>query len=150
MTTPTEQQLQEGMQTAVIALDNFGYNNVGISKWQLRDQSFANQPFFIIDNADDMPTNAAPNRNEGVITIPCLLGVHFRDYETSGVAFRDNRQIIIDGFETGVNRTLGLAGVMLNKIVPLSPIDYPLIDPNNPMSMPGWVVQLLGFEWRIF
>jgi len=146
----TEKQLQEGIKaTAEAAL---GVDHVYINDQTMLDGSLDNAPYFVILNSDEFVGEQETVTVGGSIPIPALLIEAFEDWEVSGNAFRDNRQLIIDEFDkVGTARSAGgLEGVNIRRIRPGSPVTYITADPENPLSLPVFIVQQILFEVELF
>ena len=150
----SEATVQAGLQTLILAMDEFNSDDVVINDWDVLDGEMAKSPFVIISNADNFiarkDTASAVTTWEMKVTLYQEFKENWKDAYNS---FRTNRQALIDTMNITDNRSAdGISGVTIDEIRAGSPLQI-WVDPGLPddtQAMPLFISQELIFDVEEF
>jgi hypothetical protein len=147
----SELTIQQGIQAAIQAMDEFADGDVVINDWSVLDGETSNAPYVIITTADDFDSRqdtVTPNTRWDIMIYLVVRWLTWNDTLTD---FRDYRQAIIDKINSGTGRSAGgIAAVSVNRIYNgsgIEPVYDPYLTPEQlPEAMPDFLQQLIVLE----
>ena len=151
----SEYTVQQGIQTAIRAMDEFADADVVINDWGILDQSSANAPYVLIENSDDFNAEQDTQEPVTVWSIPVNLIEAFSDWDTTLNNFRTRRQAIIDKINSGTVRSAGgLDATNVRRVYNDGPIyhieDKSLSDEQAREALPVFIGQRIILETEEF
>ncbi len=147
----SEETVMEGLQTLILAMDEFSSEDVVINDWDVLDGEMAKSPFVIISNSDDFvarqDTVSAVTQWQIKVTLYQEFVANWKDAYNS---FRTNRQALIDAMNITDNRSAdGMSGVTIDEIRPSSPLQI-WVDPGTSKELQGTAMPLFISQELIF
>ena len=121
----SESSIQTGLQAAIQSMFEFADADVVINDWSILDNSNANAPYVIIENADEFTSRQDVMTPVTKWSEKITLIEKFEDWDTTLNGLRTRRQAIIDKINTGEARSAGvLEAVTIDEISSGGPIGY--------------------------